>query len=77
MRPLVSLTGMAIVAFVLCPSSAQPAESPDAEPAWKQMERTRVPTIYNQERRKSWDYQVVAVNKAAEGPPSNIVTAVL
>ena len=34
-------------------------------------------TLYNQEPGKSWDYQVIAVNKAGEGPPSNIVTAVL
>jgi len=48
MRPLITLMGSTIVAFVLCPCSAQRAESPDAEPAWKQVDRTGVPTLYNQ-----------------------------
>ena len=45
MRPLITLTGIAVVAFVLCPSSAQAAESPDAESAWNQVERTGPPTF--------------------------------
>ena len=34
-------------------------------------------TLQNQEPSKPWDYQVIAVNKASEGPASNVVTAVL
>ena len=34
-------------------------------------------TLYNQERGKSCDCRVIAASKAGEGPPSNIVTAVL
>ncbi len=34
-------------------------------------------TLANQERGKEWEYQVIAVNKAGEGAPSNSVMAVL
>ena len=34
-------------------------------------------TLSNQERGKEWEYGVIAVNKAGEGTPSNIVMAVL
>ncbi len=34
-------------------------------------------TLHDQERGKEWEYQVIAVNKAGEGPPSNTVMAVL
>lgn len=34
-------------------------------------------TLNNQERSKEWEYRVIAINKAGEGVPSNIVTAVL
>jgi hypothetical protein len=32
-------------------------------------------TLTNQERGKEWEYRVLAVNKAGEGEPSNIVMA--
>lgn len=34
-------------------------------------------TLNNQERSKELEYRVIAINKAGEGAPSNIVTAVL
>jgi len=34
-------------------------------------------TLNNQERGKEWEYRVIAVNKAGESGPSNIVEAVL
>jgi len=34
-------------------------------------------TLTEQERGKEWEYQVIAVNKAGEGAPSNTVMAVL
>jgi len=34
-------------------------------------------TLANQERGKEWEYQVIGVNKAGEGAPSNIAMAVL
>lgn len=34
-------------------------------------------TLNNQERGKELEYRVIAINKAGEGAPSNIVTAVL
>ena len=40
-------------------------------PSWREI------SLDNQERGKSWDYQVISVNKAGEEPASNIVTAVL
>ncbi len=34
-------------------------------------------TLYGQERGKTWEYRVIAVNKSGEGLPSNTVMAVL
>jgi hypothetical protein len=34
-------------------------------------------TLSDQERGKSWEYRVLAVNKAGESEPSNTVAAVL
>jgi len=33
--------------------------------------------LTGQERGKEWEYRVIAVNAAGEGPPSNTVAAVL
>lgn len=34
-------------------------------------------TLHNQERGQEWEYRVMAVNKAGDGEPSNVVMAVL
>ena len=37
----------------------------------------REATLNNQERGKDWEYRVIAVNRAGEGPASNMVAAVV
>jgi hypothetical protein len=50
---------------------------PDGDWTIVDMSVEREATLVGQPRRTDWEYRVIAINKAGEGPPSNTVAAVL